>query len=113
MYIRKRFRLENKVTLSCEDCLNLLSKIPDGAAQLVITSPPYNVGKEYEQNLTLDGYIELQRRVISECARITRAGGSICWQVGNHRNGHSQMMPLDILLYPLFISASSTLRLRN
>ncbi len=113
MYIRKKFRFENKITLSSEDCLSLLRDIPDGAAQLVITSPPYNVGKEYEESLTLDQYISLQQQVISECARITRAGGSICWQVGNHRNGHSQVIPLDILLYPLFVAASSMLRLRN
>lgn len=114
MQIRKKFRLANEVTLSCGDCLALLRRIPDGAAQLVITSPPYNVGKEYEENLTLDQYIALQRRVISECARITRPGGSICWQVGNHHNGHGQLIPLDILLYPLFVdTSSSTLRLRN
>jgi len=114
MRVRKRFHLDNKVTLFSGDCLTLLGKIPDDAAQLVITSPPYNVGKEYEQNLTLHDYLMLQRRVISECIRITRAGGSICWQVGHHRNGHGQLIPLDILLYPLFVEgSSSTLRLRN
>ncbi|MGA2241413.1 MAG: site-specific DNA-methyltransferase [Verrucomicrobiota bacterium] len=115
MRIRKTFDQRNDVTLFHGDCLRLLQKLPDGAAQLVVTSPPYNVGKEYEKNLGIEDYIEFQRRVIQESVRITRPGGSICWQVGNHVNGHGQMIPLDILLHPLFAAFAETveLRLRN
>src|ERR1051326_6773102 len=114
MRIRKRFSPENDVTLFPGDCLKLLRKLPDEIVQVVITSPPYNVGKEYEENLTLDEYVAGQRQVIAECIRVTKPGGSICWQVGNHRNGHGQVIPLDILLYPLFgESKSAGVRLRN
>ena len=82
MRIRKTFDQRNDVTLFHGDCLRLLQKLPDGAAQLVVTSPPYNVGKEYEKNLGIEDYIEFQRRVIQESVRIARPGGSICWQVG-------------------------------
>ena len=115
MRIRRHFNQTNDVTLFHGDCLKLLRSMPDGAAQLVVTSPPYNVGKEYERNLTIEAYIEFQRRVIEESVRITRRGGSICWQVGNHVNGHGQMIPLDILLHPFFAAFVETaeLRLRN
>ena len=115
MRIRKTFDQRNDVTLFHGDCLKLLRKIPDGGAQLVITSPPYNVGKEYEENLTLESYIDLQRQVVEECVRITAPGGSICWQVGHHVNGHRQIIPLDILLHPLFGAHAETagLRFRN
>ena len=102
MRVRKRYDHKNDVTLHEGDCLQLLRRIPDCAAQLVLTSPPYNIGKEYEQNLTLDQYLDLQRLVIRECIRITGRGGSICWQVGHHVNSHGQVIPLDLLLHPLF-----------
>src|ERR1051326_6661256 len=115
MQIRRRYSADNDVTLYRGDCLSLLKQIPDGAAQLVITSPPYNIGKAYEERQTLEGYIALQKAVIAECVRITRIGGSICWQVGNHINGHGQMIPLDILMHPLFAEHTETaqIRLRN
>jgi adenine-specific DNA-methyltransferase len=115
MRIRKTYRADNDVTLYHGDCLQLLRKLPDAAAQLVVTSPPYNVGKEYEKSVTIEEYLNRQSAVIAECVRITRPGGSICWQVGNHVNGHGQIIPLDILLHPLFVDHVETdrLRLRN
>lgn len=114
MRIRKRFSVDNDVTLCVGDCLKVLRKIPDATVQLTVTSPPYNVGKEYEENLTLSDYVHFQQSVIKECIRVTKTGGSICWQVGNHRNGHGQIIPLDILLYPMFIGdEQDNLRLRN
>lgn len=115
MRIRRTYSSQNDVTLHHGDCVRLLRKIPDATAQLVITSPPYNAGKEYEEKLTIEDYLKLQRTVIDECVRITRTGGSICWQVGNHINGHGQMIPLDLLLHPLFAAYATTdqVRLRN
>ena len=67
------------------DCLELLGQIPDGAARLVMTSPPYNIGKPYEDRSSLDDYVEFQREVITESVRVLADDGSICWQVGNPR----------------------------
>lgn len=92
------------------DCRKLLSTIPDGAIQLVVTSPPYNLGKEYERKLCLADYIAQQREVISECVRVLASEGSICWQVGNYVDGGA-IIPLDALLYPIF--AEMGLRMRN
>jgi adenine-specific DNA-methyltransferase len=115
MRITKRYSQKSKVTLFHGDCLRLLRQIPSGGAKLVVTSPPYNLGKSYEGPQTLDEYLYNQREVIAECVRITAEGGSICWQVGHHVNGHAQIIPLDIVLHPLFAEHGATagIRLRN
>lgn len=92
------------------DCLELLSKIPDGFVKLVVTSPPYNLGKVYENKMNMDDYVKGQSKVIKECARILDDKGSICWQVGNYVN-NGEIIPLDIALYPIFNSLG--LHLRN
>jgi adenine-specific DNA-methyltransferase len=115
MRIAKRYSRNSKVTLFRGDCLRLLQQIPAGSAKLVITSPPYNLGKSYETRQALQEYLYNQRQVIAECVRVTAEGGSICWQVGHHVNGHAQVIPLDILLHPLFAEHQMTaaIRLRN
>ncbi|MFQ6121163.1 MAG: DNA-methyltransferase, partial [Methanosarcinales archaeon] len=90
--------------------LDLLKQIPDKIASLVVTSPPYNIGKPYEKKLNLQEYITQQEKVIKESIRITRDDGSICWQVGNYVE-NSSIIPLDILLYPIFEKFG--LKLRN
>ncbi|MBI4494411.1 MAG: site-specific DNA-methyltransferase [Chloroflexi bacterium] len=84
--------------------------MPDGCVQLVVTSPPYNIGKSYERRTSLDRYLEKQRAVIAEAVRVLRWGGSICWQVGNHVD-EGEIVPLDVVLYPIFKDLG--LRLRN
>ena len=100
---RISFTRKNRVTLCTSDCLSFLKTLPDGCAQLVLTSPPYNIGKSYERDrLPIHEYIAAQQKVIEECVRILKPGGSICWQVGHHVNGHAQIIPLDMVLYPCF-----------
>jgi len=110
MRILKNYKPSNDVTLFKGDCLDFLATIPDGEADLVVTSPPYNIGKTYEKKLDLDEYVGQQDKVISECVRILSDRGSICWQVGNFtKNG--EIIPLDVLLYPCFKKHS--LKMRN
>jgi len=88
----------------------LLRQIPSGSLQLVVTSPPYNLGKEYERKLKLNRYVEQQASVIKECVRALSPKGSICWQVGNYvKNG--SIIPLDTILYPIFSELG--LKMRN
>lgn len=110
MLIRRNFDPKNDITLYFGDCLKLLGKMPDGSARLVVTSPPYNLGKPYEKRLHLDEYTQQQAAVIAECVRILSDTGSICWQVGNYVDNGS-IIPLDALLFPLF--SSHGLKLRN
>lgn len=96
------------------DRLELLSAFPDESVQLIVTSPPYNIGKEYERKRALELYLAEQAVTIEACYRVLRSGGSICWQVGNHINGApkaQEVFPLDILLYPIF--KKFDLKLRN
>ena len=92
------------------DCLDLLPQIPDGVVKLVVTSPPYNLGKPYETRMGLEEYVAQQSKVIEQCVRVTDDRGSICWQVGNYVD-NGEIVPLDIVLYPTF--ASHGLQLRN
>jgi len=110
-----RYSRSHKVTLFHGDCLRLLEQIPKESASLIVTSPPYNLDKVYERKQDLLDYLLLQRRVIAQCVRIVRLGGSICWQVGNHVNGHGQIIPLDILLHQVFAEYEPIkgIRLRN
>ncbi len=92
------------------NCLDLLPRIPDGFVKLIVTSPPYNLGKSYETRLELDEYLAQQRIAIEECVRVLDDRGSICWQVGNYVDS-GEIVPLDIVMYPIF--ASLGLHLRN
>ncbi len=91
-------------------CEDLLASMPTGSTQLVVTSPPYNIGKAYERRTSLERYVEEQRLVITDAVRVLADGGSICWQVGNHID-HGEVFPLDAILYPIFKSLG--LQLRN
>lgn len=105
----------NDVTLATSDCIDFLRRIPSETASLVFTSPPYNLGKEYEERVTLEEYRDLMRRVIAECVRIVRPGGSICFQVGNFMAGPQRPKPLAFILDPIFseYEAGHRLTLRN
>jgi len=108
--ITGKFDVDADVVLYLGDTLDLLKQIPDKTAGLVVTSPPYNIGKPYEKRLNLPEYIEQQEKVIKESIRITKDDGSICWQIGNYVENGS-IIPLDILLYPIFDRFG--LKLRN
>lgn len=92
------------------NCLDLLKTIPTCSIQLVVTSPPYNIGKEYEKRLDLDRYVSEQSQVIAECVRVMSLRGSLCWQLGNYVQS-GEIIPLDSLLFPVFRQLG--LKLRN
>lgn len=95
------------------DRLEFLATLPHGSQKLIVTSPPYNIGKSYERHrkLTLDDYLSEQRQTIEACVAALHEEGSICWQVGNHISADGEVYPLDTLLYPIFKSCG--LQLRN
>lgn len=108
--LARHWDAEAEVSFLRGDCLELLAAMPDGAARLVLTSPPYNIGKAYERSRTLEEYVDSQAEVITECARVLADDGSLCWQTGNYvRRG--EIVPLDALLFPIFRGLG--LRMRN
>jgi adenine-specific DNA-methyltransferase len=109
--ISDRYTPHAAVTLYNGDRLELLRQIPSGHARLVITSPPYNIGKKYEQRIGLLEYLREQRDTLQECVRALADNGSLCWQVGNHLATDSEIFPLDIFIYR--ICKRLGLKLRN
>lgn len=108
--VAEQFAHDPDAYMACEDNLSFMQALPDGCAKLIVTSPPYNIGKSYETVSPLDDYLEGQTRVIKECVRLLHDHGSICWQVGNHVQD-GEVVPLDIMLYPVFRQLG--LKLRN
>lgn len=79
-----------------------LRELPDESMKLIVTSPPYNIGKAYERRTSLERYLSEQARVIAHCVRLLNPEGSICWQIGNYIANDGEVVPLDTILYPLF-----------
>lgn len=82
------------------DCLTVLKALPDSSVDLVISSPPYNIGKEYEATVELSRYLDEQRVVLAQCARVLADTGSIFWQVGTYVAG-DRVIPLDVRFFPI------------
>lgn len=108
--IADNFAEEEQIVLHEGDTHNFLRTIPSDTVTLVITSPPYNIGKAYEKRLAIQQYLEGQGKVIDELVRVLHDGGSICWQVGNYVED-GEVFPLDIYYYDLFKKRG--LKLRN
>jgi adenine-specific DNA-methyltransferase len=98
----------------CEDLLAALPEKP--LFDLVVSSPPYNIGKPYEQTVALEQYKATQRVVIAELVKRLKPTGSLCWQVGNYivssKNNRGSIYPLDFLFHPIFESLGLVLRNR-
>jgi len=107
--IYKRYRKNADVVLFTGDARRFLASIPDRSIKLIVTSPPYNVGKAYESRKAIKSYLDDQGSVISELCRVLRDDGSICWQTGNYIE-KGEVYPLDIHYYPLFKSLNLRLR---
>lgn len=93
-----------------EDILEYLRKEKKRKFDLIITSPPYNVGKSYETKTSIKNYLDTQKQIIKGLIKVLSNQGSICWQVGNYvENG--EVFPLDIFYYEIFSKLG--LKLRN
>jgi adenine-specific DNA-methyltransferase len=92
------------------DCLSVLKTIEDEMFDLIITSPPYNVGKSYETKTSIEKYLETQEAIIDELVRTLSKKGNLCWQVGNYVD-KGEVFPLDIFYYQIF--KNHGLKLRN
>lgn len=100
----ERYRIIN------DDCLSVLGSFDDDTFDLVVTSPPYNIGKSYETRTSIESYLSTQENIIAELVRTLSARGNLCWQVGNFVD-RGEVYPLDIYYYPIF--KRHGLKLRN
>lgn len=109
--ITHEYKSDSDVVLFEGDRLDLMRALPDKSVKLVVTSPPYNIGKEYEKRKDLSLYLDEQEETMKEAIRILADDGSICWQVGNHIAKDGEVFPLDALIYT--IGKKLGLKLRN
>ncbi len=109
-HIADAYNQTDSVFLVHGETLATLQGMPAETATLIISSPPYNIGKEYEARKELSTYLNWLNPVLQELVRVLSPNGSICWQVGNFVED-SEVFPLDIYFYPIFKNLG--LKLRN
>ena len=85
-----------------------MDEIPDDSIHLMITSPPYNVGKEYDNDLTLDEYLELLTGVFREVHRKLVTGGRACINIANI--GRKPYIPLHAMVIEIMLDLGFLMR---
>ena len=95
---QKGEHIENPILPENLDCIfaasaEHMSHLPDCSVHLMVTSPPYNVGKDYDEDLTLDEYLAFLQRVWSEAGRVLAPGGRACINIANL--GRKPYIPLN------------------
>jgi adenine-specific DNA-methyltransferase len=95
------------------DATNELGQIASGSCRLVITSPPYNIGKEYERDRprSLEEHVKWLEPIVTACCDKVAADGHLCWQVGNYLKD-GEVFPLDYFFYQMIVSEGFKLRNR-
>jgi DNA modification methylase len=108
--IAEQFSESAEVVISRGDCLPALRELPSDFFKLIVSSPPYNLGKEYEEKLPFDEYLRRMEPILDECVRVLSPDGSLCWQVGTYVE-KGEVFPLDIYYHHLLRQRG--LKLRN
>ncbi len=104
-------RWGTEIQLAERDAFEFLSGLEPNSADLIIASPPYFMGKEYDRSTSIKEFEQDHIRMLPLLVGALKEGGSICWQVGNHvKNG--VLIPLDAVVYNVF-SSEKRLTLRN
>ena len=85
-----------------------MTELPDSSVHLMVTSPPYNVGKDYDEDLTLDEYLAFLRRVWAETYRVLVPGGRACINVANL--GRKPYIPLHAFIVRDLLELSFLMR---
>ncbi len=108
--IDENYSIDSTVVIYTGRTEDFMTTLPEGGINLIITSPPYNVGKEYEVKTSIEKYFEQQEPIINTLCKLLADNGSLCWQVGNFVD-KSEVFPLDMYYYYLF--KNKGLKLRN
>jgi DNA modification methylase len=78
IYVANAYSADADIVLECSDALAFTKKLPSASIQLIITSPPYNIGKSYETRVSIEEYLDTQTELIKELVRVLNPRGSIC-----------------------------------
>lgn len=87
-----------------DDSLKVIKRMENETIDLIVTSPPYNIGKEYEKKMDIKVYKEWIHEYVKEFYRLIKETGSVVFQVGNYID-KGKVYPLDCLLFDLFLWA--------
>lgn len=93
------------------NCFEHLKEMKSESVDLTITSPPYFMGKEYDRSTKIEDFISDHKKIFPEIIRITKPGGSVCWQVGYHIK-EGVTTPLDAIIFSI-LQDSKDVQLRN
>jgi len=97
--------LKNRILLGSSE---RMTEIPDNSLHLMVTSPPYNVSKEYDSDLSLNEYLDLLYRVFSETYRVLVNGGRACVNVANL--GRKPYIPLSDYISSIMLDTGFLMR---
>jgi len=111
MKITENYSEDSDAVIHFGDSYLFNETLPKEKFRLIITSPPYNLGKEYESRITKEKYIATQKKMIEQCADLLHETGSICWQVGNFVD-NGEIIPIDYLIFSIFSDLKFKLRNR-
>lgn len=106
-FLEEKIPYQNLNKIYCKSS-EKMNEIPDNSIHLIITSPPYNVGKEYDENLTFEQYKELLTNVFTECYKKLSTGGRICINIANV--GRKPYIPLHSLIIEIMLNIGYIMR---
>jgi len=106
-YIENEIPSEFINNIFCKSSENM-DELPDNSVHLMITSPPYNVAKEYDEDLSLQEYVALLNRVWKETYRVLVPGGRVCINVANL--GRKPYIPLHSYIIEGMLSLGFVMR---
>ena len=106
-YVENEIKKDDLNRIYCKSSEDM-SEIPDSSVHLMITSPPYNVGKEYDNDLSLDEYLDLLTSVFSETYRKLVTGGRACINIANI--GRKPYIPLHAMLIEIMLDLGFLMR---
>lgn len=99
-------------SIICADTFTTLSAMPAECVDLIITSPPYFLDKEYEDDKTFNDYLKKQTAIIKECYRVLKKNGSIYWNVAQTVH-EDEILPLGAIFYNIFKSKEVRFYMKN
>ena len=106
-YVENEIKKDDLNRIYCKSSEEM-SEIPDSSVHLMITSPPYNVGKEYDNDLSLDEYLDLLTSVFGETYRKLVTGGRACINIANI--GRKPYIPLHAMLIEIMLDLGFLMR---
>lgn len=106
-YLQEEVPKDNINRIFCKSSENM-DELPDNSVNLMVTSPPYNVGKEYDNDLTIDEYCKLLENVFQETYRKLATGGRACINIANV--GRKPYIPLHSMIIDMMLNIGFFMR---